>query len=219
MSGFILALIHRWNLPQFLYNWQTLIAGILAVLAAWRTIRATVELANREVEASQAQTAVAKQQIETTVRLERERERRQADAVLASLAVEIREIINVVIRLHGILKTAIDKETLVDPSSLKLITRLPKPTVYEASADKIGLLGGALARGVASFFTTMDRIEVNVDLITNLPPDLLVEDKLLRALPVLIEQACQKSLPLLEALPRDEADADLKAKIEGLSKP
>jgi hypothetical protein len=58
VTGFILATIHRWNLPQFLYNWQTLIAGILAVLAAWRTILATVETANREVEASQAQTAV-----------------------------------------------------------------------------------------------------------------------------------------------------------------
>jgi hypothetical protein len=64
----ILALIHRWNLPQFLYNWQTLIAGILAVLAAWRTIRATVESADREVKASQAQTAVAQKQIEASQR-------------------------------------------------------------------------------------------------------------------------------------------------------
>ena len=27
--GAVLALIHRWNLAQFLYNWQTLIAGAL----------------------------------------------------------------------------------------------------------------------------------------------------------------------------------------------
>ena len=119
----------------------------------------------------------------------------------------------------GSSRRQIDKGTRVDPSSLKRFTRLPKPTVYQASADKIGLLDGALARGVVSFFTTMDRIEVNVDLITNLPPDSPVEDRLLGALPVLIEQACQRSLPLLEALPRDEDDADLKAKIEGLSKP
>jgi hypothetical protein len=65
----------------------------------------------------------------------------------------------------------------------------------------------------------MDRFEVSVDLITNLPPDSPVEDTLLRSLPALIEQECRRSLPLLEALPRDEADADLKAKIEGLSKP
>jgi hypothetical protein len=68
--GAILALIHRWNLAQFLYNWQTLIAGVLAVLAAWRTIRATVESANREVDAAQ-------RQIETTIRLERLRAARE----------------------------------------------------------------------------------------------------------------------------------------------
>jgi hypothetical protein len=76
----ILALIHRWNLPQFLYNWQTLIAGVLAVLAAWRTIRATTKSADREVKASQEQTAVAQKQIETTVRLERERVASEARA-------------------------------------------------------------------------------------------------------------------------------------------
>jgi hypothetical protein len=81
----ILALIHRWNLPQFLYNWQTLIAGLLAVGAAWRTIRATTESADREVEASKAQTAVAQQQIETTVRLEDLRKAREALAFLAML--------------------------------------------------------------------------------------------------------------------------------------
>jgi hypothetical protein len=64
--GAVLALIHRWNLAQFLYNWQTLIAGVLAVLAAWRTIRATVESAALEVKASQEQTAVAQKQTETT---------------------------------------------------------------------------------------------------------------------------------------------------------
>jgi hypothetical protein len=42
----IIALIHRWNLPQFLYNWQTLIVGVSAVLAAWRTIRATTQSAD-----------------------------------------------------------------------------------------------------------------------------------------------------------------------------
>jgi hypothetical protein len=52
--------IEHWKLAQFLYDWQTLIAGVLAVLAAWGTIRATVESANREIKASQEQTAVAK---------------------------------------------------------------------------------------------------------------------------------------------------------------
>ena len=108
-------------------HWQTLLAGLIALFAAWLSLRGSK-------------------------RLERRREQREIDAIVWSLAVEIREILQVVIRTHGILKTQIDKKTPVDPSSLKRFTRLPKPTVYEASADKIGLLGGALARQVASFF-------------------------------------------------------------------
>lgn len=77
--------------------------------------------------------------------------------------------------------------------------------MYEAAADKIGLLGGALAPKVASFFTAMDRIGVNADLIANLPPDTAVEDKLLRALVALIEQNCRDSLPLLDALRTTDA--------------
>ena len=50
------------------------------MLAAWRTIRATVKSADREVAASQAQTAVAQKQIETTIRLERERDENEFDA-------------------------------------------------------------------------------------------------------------------------------------------
>jgi hypothetical protein len=69
---------------------------------------------------------------------------RETEAIVLSLAAEIREILPVVIRMRDILKGVIDKGTLVDPISLNRFTRLPKPTVYEASADKIGLLGGAL---------------------------------------------------------------------------
>jgi hypothetical protein len=94
VTGFILALIHRWNLPQFLYNWQTLIAGVLAVLAAWRTIRATTKSADREVKASQEQTAVAQKQIETTVRLERERVLSEASAFHAMLEAAMTRVLD-----------------------------------------------------------------------------------------------------------------------------
>jgi hypothetical protein len=71
---------HFTTLLDLVDHWQTLIAGVLAVLAAWRTIRATTKSADREVAASQAQTAVAQKQIETTVRLERERDENEFDA-------------------------------------------------------------------------------------------------------------------------------------------
>ena len=72
--------IQHWKVAQFLYDWQTLIAGVLAVLAAWRTIRATTKSANREIDASKAQTAVAQKEIETTVRLEQDRVASEARA-------------------------------------------------------------------------------------------------------------------------------------------
>ena len=86
--------IQRWKLAQVFYDWQTLIAGVLAVLAAWRTIRATTELANREVKASQDQTAVAQKQIETTLQLER-----QCDALRERDRTDRAEV--VVFRLSG----------------------------------------------------------------------------------------------------------------------
>jgi hypothetical protein len=62
----ILALIHRWNLPQFLYNWQTLIAGVLAFAAGFGTVVATMIMARRQIKA-------AREQTEATVRLEQDR--------------------------------------------------------------------------------------------------------------------------------------------------
>ena len=60
--------IQHCKVAEFLYDWQTFIAGTFAVLAAAGTIWATIRAANREIEASQTQTAVAQKQIDTTVR-------------------------------------------------------------------------------------------------------------------------------------------------------
>jgi hypothetical protein len=76
---------HFTTLLDLVDHWQTLIAGVLAVGAAWRTIRATVESANREVDASQAQTAVAQKQIETTIQLARKRDENEYDAFRLTL--------------------------------------------------------------------------------------------------------------------------------------
>jgi hypothetical protein len=64
---------------MFLYDWQTLIAGVLAVGAAAVTIWATIWSANREV-------AAAQKQIEATLRLERRRIAREGYAFCAMLA-------------------------------------------------------------------------------------------------------------------------------------
>jgi hypothetical protein len=52
------------------YQWQTLIAGIFAVLAAFGTIWATIAAANKEVAAAQYQITVAREQIADSRRRE-----------------------------------------------------------------------------------------------------------------------------------------------------
>jgi hypothetical protein len=78
---------------QFLYAWQTLIAGVLAVLAAAGTIWATIKAANREIEASQAQTAVAQKQIETTIDLARKRDASEARAFRTMLEAAMTQVL------------------------------------------------------------------------------------------------------------------------------
>jgi hypothetical protein len=85
--------IQHGMVARFLYDWQTLIAGVLAVLAAWRTIRATTKSADREVDASQAQIAVAKQQIETTIDLAQTRDAGEARAFHAMLAAAMTRVL------------------------------------------------------------------------------------------------------------------------------
>jgi hypothetical protein len=90
-------------------HWQTLIAGVLALVAAWLTIRATKRSADREIAASQAQTAVAQKQIETTVQLERERELSEAQAFRAMLAAAMTRVLDEAAwarrTYHGVLAT------------------------------------------------------------------------------------------------------------------
>jgi hypothetical protein len=77
--------IQHFKVAQFFYDWQTLIAGFLAVFAAVGTIYATIRSAGREIAATQAQTAIAQRQIDTTLRLEQERVASEAHAFRAML--------------------------------------------------------------------------------------------------------------------------------------
>ena len=68
-----------------LYNWQTLITGFLAVVAAVGTIWATIHSANCEIEAANKQISTARRQIDTTLRLDRQRTAYETHAFLIAL--------------------------------------------------------------------------------------------------------------------------------------
>jgi hypothetical protein len=123
-------------------HWQTLIAGVLAVLAAWRTIRATVDSANREVTASQEQTAVAQRQIETTVRLEQERVASEVDALRKSIAIELRLHVATALVAYDVLhRLGLMPHPTMTATMAACKSRMAAPIIYPASAGKIGLLG------------------------------------------------------------------------------
>ncbi len=74
-----------WLWLQMLGYWQTLVAGFLAVLAAWLTIRATKDAADREIEAANRQISTAQKQIDITLRLDRRRAIQEAHAFFLAL--------------------------------------------------------------------------------------------------------------------------------------
>jgi hypothetical protein len=183
-------------------HWQTLIAGVLALVAAWLTIRATKRAAAEEIKASQAQT-------ETTVRLERERVSSEVETLRKSLAVEIRQYIDILIKTREILRRLSGPEKRMLAGDLRSVAVFYPPTVYSASADRIGLLG-PLAVSVTSFYTTLERLNFTARLITN-DPEELVSCENIEEVASLLEQACRTSLSLLSELPFDERDADFRA--------
>jgi hypothetical protein len=69
--------IQRWKVAQVFYDWQTLIAGVLALLAGFGTVAATMIIARRQIAASRDEAgkviAATRAQTETTVRLEQDR--------------------------------------------------------------------------------------------------------------------------------------------------
>ena len=64
-------------------HWQTLIAGIMALIAGAGTIWATIRAADREIAAAQEQIRVAQQQIETSLDMEKKRMLREAHGFLS----------------------------------------------------------------------------------------------------------------------------------------
>jgi hypothetical protein len=109
------------RVDQFLYDWQTLIAGVLAggfaVLAAigtiWvtrstarRQIEAAREQADRMVRAAREQTAVAQQQIATTLRLDRRRAASEGYAFHAMFNAAMSRVLTEAAEANDIFKVA-----------------------------------------------------------------------------------------------------------------
>ena len=70
---------------QFIDHWQTLLAGVLALVAGAGTVWVTIKSANREITAAQEQTKAAQRQTAVTREIERRRIAREGYAFHAML--------------------------------------------------------------------------------------------------------------------------------------
>src|SRR6516164_11374331 len=81
---------------QFIDHWQTLLAGVLALVAGAGTVWVTIKSANREITAAQEQTKAAQHQTEVTREIERRRIAREGYAfhtmLEAAMAIVIEDV-------------------------------------------------------------------------------------------------------------------------------
>jgi hypothetical protein len=152
------------------------------------------------------------------LRFERRREQRENDAILLSLAVEIRQLLSMLFETHGVFEKLTRARVRITARDLMKVTELRQPSVYPAAADRLGRLEPRLARGVSAFYANIEHIKFSGTMVAADPSE-MVSPPEWKGLATLLEQACRGSLPLLEDLPRDEGDAEMRAKIEGMAKP
>ena len=141
------------------------------------------------------------------------RARREDKAVRASLAVEMRSLLNVLIDTHDILTSM--KFTM--GQTIVAAAEPPRPTVYLATANRIGRRR-ELAADVTAFYSTLEWVRIRVNILGsafrgNSPPSEEVN-----RLAHVFEQACRACLPLLSKLPPDPDDAAIRAKVESMGK-
>jgi hypothetical protein len=178
---------------DLLDHWQTLATGLIAIVAAVLAVGGPEFFARR-------------------------RARRELIAIRASLAVEIRAFLRVLIDVCQITRTSMSEGRIVSSPILLLATELPKPIVYPAIADRLALLGTSLAASVTAFFTDLDRLAAALKVVAERPQGVgPMEDT--AAVAERFQQVRHSSLELLSKLPPDDSDADLRSKIEAIGRP
>ena len=170
---------HYTTFWDWLDHWPTLIAGLVALVAALIAVGVP--------------------------------EWRARTALRASLASEVRLYVDLLIQTREILRRLSGPEKRMLARDLRSVAVFYPPTVYPASADRIGLLG-PLAVSVTSFYTTIERLNFTARFLTNDPEELVSRENI-ADVASLLEQACRTSLPFLSELPFDERDTEFRAKI------
>jgi hypothetical protein len=109
---------HYTNIIDLIDHWQTLLAGLIALIAAIITVFVTLKVERRKVE-------------------------REIDALRKSLAIELRQLIPRALGAHiSLQKLGSKDDGPITARMMESLSRMPVPIVYPANAHKIGLLEG-----------------------------------------------------------------------------
>jgi hypothetical protein len=179
--------IQHCSVARFFYDWQTVIAGALALGAAWLAVRAA-----------------------------HQRERREVEAIRLSRAVEIRHLVNILFETHRGFGEALSKNLYPRADDVVKQTSRGVPVIYPATADRVGLLG-SVAPYVVIFYANLQDLDFAGRMTSSDPADpvppkdlrdlmTLIEKACQSALPLL------NKLPQ----DKDDPDTERKAKIEAM---
>jgi hypothetical protein len=126
---------------DFLFNWQTIITGGLAIVAAIIGAVAAYHVGNIQVADAQR------------------RDEREIDALRKSLATELRQLIPQALAAHNLLKRVATTATPDSPITARMVensSRVPAAVVYPGSAPKIGLLDGSDAMDIVTIYNLIE---------------------------------------------------------------
>jgi len=107
---------HYTTFVDFVDHWQTLLAGVIALVAAIITVVVTLKVERRKVD-------------------------REIDALRKSLAIELRQLVPRALGVHASLQNLGSKaDGPITSKMVESLSRMPVPIDYPANAHKIGLL-------------------------------------------------------------------------------
>jgi hypothetical protein len=107
---------HYTTIVDFVDHWQTLLAGLIALIAAIITVFVTLRVERRKVDG-------------------------EVDALRKSLAIELRQLIPRALGAHASLQKLGSKaDRPITARMVESLSRMPVSIVYPANAHKIGLL-------------------------------------------------------------------------------
>jgi hypothetical protein len=178
-------------------HWQTLAAGLIAIVAAVIAVSVPEVFARR-------------------------RDKRVIEALRASLAGEIRLYVDLLTNTREMLtrpdvlfQFTVNELQDHRQRDLRDLAVLHPPNVYPAAADRLGLIKRPRAAYVVEFYAQIERLNFSARAMTN-EPTKAVSASNYETLVNLFGTVCVSALPLLSDLPSDERDGARRAKIEAI---